>query len=550
MESWRSAKGALEAQGFSLVTGAGRDLFRGHTKIGSVDVSLEIEISDYEFLELPKIRVLEREKLPKRLSVHIVSDGTLCYADRATVLLDRFHPDRSIISCLEMARSTLSTLLHGNPSPAYMAELTAYWSTTPYFLIDEPTGLTHMVLGLCVFDNEAQFFVAGASEARLVTWVAKARGKFLKQFEAPVVHAVDVIRPPSNETASLKGVTDWLEPQVICHRPLIDVTIGKAKNEPALVVAASNALIGFRAKKTPLLTRSHKRGFRKSALPSIWKKEAHQVELETFHCVPTSLSEISARNLDKPAPLSDQSIALIGCGTIGSHLARALVQIGAGQNERMMLIDQDELRPENLGRHALGVRHLGKNKAIALKDQLVTDFPDARLEAVDVNAQGTFDRLAGYDLVIDATGDEQFSNALNAFALAILKDGRRFPPILFAMLFGNGLAAQTYLTRWNTGSACYRCLKPLSDSEWRFNPLKPNAGQTTTAIRPCSVGAFIPYSVAASMQAAALAAAHVSEFFSESYTHDLRTMQIDPTVTKNIPFKNVKRAESCPICSR
>ena len=548
MEPWKRVREFLAGQGFGLVPGSGRDRYQGQIKVGSVAVSLEIEIADYEFLDLPKIRVLEREALPKRLRAHIVTDGTLCYADKATFLLDRYQPDRSVSSCLEQARATLSTLLHENPSAAFMAELAAYWSTTPYCLIDEPNGLTQVVFGVCAFQNGPQILVAGASEDRLTSWATKAGGAFAKRFETPVVHAIDAIRPPSAGTLSLKGTTDWLEPQTNALRPLIDIAIGAAKERPALLIAASNALIGFRAEKTPLIRKSEQGGFRPLSMPVVWKKEAHRVPLETFHCVPASHEEMTARNLNGAAPLAGRRLALIGCGTIGGYLARALVQLGAGQAESFLLIDHDELKPENLGRHILGARHLWRNKAVALIDQLGSDFPHVRLEALDTQAQSTFDRLAGYDLVIDATGDQQFSDALNAMALAELPKGRCFPPTLFAMLFGNGLAAQSYLARWERGSACYRCLKPRFEEDWRFNPLKPDARATHTAIRPCAQGTFVPYAVPASMQAAALAASHVCDFFQEGYGRDLRTVQVVPDMTVSIPFKNVERSASCPAC--
>ncbi|WP_238110036.1 ThiF family adenylyltransferase [Yoonia sp. I 8.24] len=519
-------------------------------KVGSVSVSLEVEIVDYEFLELPKIRVLKRASLPKRLKAHMVSYGSLCYADKATFLLDRYQPDRSISSCLQQAHATLSNLLHGNPTAAYMAEVAAYWSKTPYCLIDEPKNLNRIVLGICSFDKKAQILVAGSTEKRLQTWSGNAGGTFTKAFEASVVHAVDAIRPPSLETLTLKGATDWLEPQVLIPRPLIDTAIGTAKDRPSLMVVASNALIGFRAEKTALIKKSETSGFRPSAIPGVWKKEAHRANLETFHCVHASHAQITTRNLNGSAPLSNQRLAIIGCGTIGGYLARSLVQLGAGQNANLLLVDHDDIKPENLGRHILGARHLWRNKAEALKAQLGADFPDVHLEAIYEQAQRAFDRISSYDLVIDATGDEQFSNALNAFALGALKASGSFPPTLFTMIFGNGLAAQSYLARWKNGSACYRCLKPHFENGWRFDPLKSTAKKTETAIRPCSQGAFVPFAVPASMQAAGLAANHVAEFFSEDYSHDLRTAQVDPAQTVNIPFKNVDVAQSCPACSK
>lgn len=549
MDAWERVREVLAGQGFILVPGSGRDRYQGQVKVGTVSVSLEIEITDYDFLDLPKIRVLKRDALPKRLTAHIVSDGSLCYADKATFLLDRYQPDRSIASCLEQARTTLNTLLHGNPRPAYMAELATYWSATPYCLVDEQSELARCVFGICAFQNRPQIFIAGRSEERLQSWTKRAGGTFAKIFEAPVVHAIDAIRPPSSGALTLEGASDWLQPQTGNARSLVDLAIGTAKERPALLIAASNAIIGFRAEKTALIKKSEQGGFRASALPGLWKKEACRARLETFHCVPASQKEITARNLDRAAPLTGKRLAMIGCGTIGGYLARALVQLGAGYDAELLLIDHDDLKPENLGRHVLGARHLGQNKAVALADQLESDFPDAKVEAVAAYAQSTFDQLAGYDLVIDATGDEQFSEALNGFALTRIGCAETFPPTLFAMLFGNGLAAQSYLARWEKGKACYRCLKPRFEGEWRFNPLKPEARETGTAIRPCAQGSFIPYAVPASMQAAALAATHASEFFGADYERDLRTVQVEPSSTMNIPFRNVDRAKACPACT-
>ena len=78
MDAWERVREVLAGKGFMLVPGSGRDRYQGQVKVGTVSVSLEIEITDYDFLELPKIRVLKRDTLPKRLTAHIASDGSLC----------------------------------------------------------------------------------------------------------------------------------------------------------------------------------------------------------------------------------------------------------------------------------------------------------------------------------------------------------------------------------------------------------------------------------------------------------------------------------------
>jgi molybdopterin/thiamine biosynthesis adenylyltransferase len=292
-----------------------------------------------------------------------------------------------------------------------------------------------------------------------------------------------------------------------------------------------------------------KGSFRKANLPKLWQKEASNCEVNRFHCVRSTQLEVTARNLDRSAPLSELRIALVGCGTIGGYLARALVQLGAGHKGKLLLIDSDEVHPENLGRHILSVRHLSRNKATALGEQLQSDFPDLAVEAIARSAQENFDRLTGYDIVVDATGDQQFSDSLNAFALNFTNAERRFPPTLFTMIFGNGVAAQSFLTSWKSTSACYRCLKPKFDQDWRFSPVKSSSKKVSVSVRPCSRGAFIPYGVSASMHAAALAASHLMDFVSDDYRDALRSVHIVPDETKGKLRRSVSRDAGCPACS-
>lgn len=549
MSAWLETKAALQARNFEIVAGRQNDTFSGELMVGSVPVGVEIEIHDYEFLKLPTVRITNRDQLPRSLAAHTLEDDQLCYADRATILLDRYQPAQSVLAVLNEANKTLSQLLHGNPEADVMAELAAYWSDAGYCLIDDPPQGTSVTFGECRFNDKRQLLLAGSESKRIETWAANAGGTFSPHFSAPVVRTQSPINPPSKGKASLEDVVNWLEPQLSTSTGLMDIVVGKADDHPSLLVIAPNAIIGFQAQPSGLLKASKSGGFRPGSASSLWKKEAHRAPIERFYCVPSSHKEVTARSLDKPAsPLQDKKIALIGCGTIGGYLARALVQVGAGEEHALLLVDGDVFKPENMGRHILGARYLWRNKADAVAELLRQDFPDCKVTSSARSAAEIFSRLSGYDLVVDATGEEQFSNALNAHAISIQEGGNRFPPILFAMIFGNGLAAQTYLSRWQENGACYRCLKPVYNDDWRNNPIIASAELPRTAVRACSDGAYVPFSVAASHQAVGLATKHVTDFFEDSYTGDLRTVQIEPSLTRRIPTKNITRSDRCPAC--
>ena len=75
--------------------------------------------------------------------------------------------------------------------------------------------------------------------------------------------------------------------------------------------------------------------------------------------------------------LKEKTATIIGCGSIGSEIARMLAQNGVGA---FNLIDPDSMDWENIGRHALGARDIAINgdsytKTSVLKDTLTSQFP-------------------------------------------------------------------------------------------------------------------------------------------------------------------------------
>ncbi|MDZ7735036.1 MAG: ThiF family adenylyltransferase [Gammaproteobacteria bacterium] len=114
--------------------------------------------------------------------------------------------------------------------------------------------------------------------------------------------------------------------------------------------------------------------------------------------------------------LSEKQIAIIGCGSIGSSLARLLVQSGLTY---LVLVNPDTLSPANLSRHALGSKYINFNKANALCYLLREDFPVlyrviAYNRRFDALGQQELDEIAQCDIVLtaglDIEGDMQVDN--------------------------------------------------------------------------------------------------------------------------------------------
>ena len=109
--------------------------------------------------------------------------------------------------------------------------------------------------------------------------------------------------------------------------------------------------------------------------------------------------------------LRDKHITLVGCGAIGSYLAQSLVRLGAGLGRgSLTFVDPDTLQPENLGRHLLGYPELFKPKAHALRDELLRQFPLAKIES---DAKSVIEHRALFSLLIWLSMRRERSQSVN-----------------------------------------------------------------------------------------------------------------------------------------
>ena len=111
------------------------------------------------------------------------------------------------------------------------------------------------------------------------------------------------------------------------------------------------------------------------------------------------------------ASLSGKRVALFGCGSLGSSIARMLAQAGVGG---FVMVDGDLMAAHNTSRHVLGNRTVGMPKADALADALEIDFPHhakhGRIKKrTEEMTQKDWTQVSQCDLIVsaglDLTGD-------------------------------------------------------------------------------------------------------------------------------------------------
>jgi molybdopterin/thiamine biosynthesis adenylyltransferase len=247
---------------------------------------------------------------------------------------------------------------------------------------------------------------------------------------------------------------------------------------------------------------------------------------------------------ERNPPLAGKKIVLVGSGAIGGYLSRMLVQTGAGLGARLTLIDPDRLTRENIRRHQLGLGDINRYKAEACAEGIGRDFPGVDVVALTDSAQRHPTLLAGADLIIDATGEQAFSEWLNAWRLERRAEGLPCATLLFAAIIGCGVAVQTFMI-FDDAYACLRCLQPDPKKLGRFDPRQELEAEPAAS---CGEQPFTRYGPAASTAAASLASSHAVDWALGSPHHLLRTIRIDWEATVKRDPKSPDKAAGCPAC--
>jgi molybdopterin/thiamine biosynthesis adenylyltransferase len=542
---------ALSHRGFAPdFSVPGRESFVGIIDRGNLDIPVRIDVPDFDFVDLPIVAVDRGYRLPSRSLPHLGQDREICYFARGTVVPDRYDPGGAVLMCLDRAEKVVRDAIRGRSDIDFADEFAAYWNGSS-MLLDLPTD--H------VGPATAYFVMLGSADnpmrvlALKSTWALKMhRGpKNVVRLTEPAL-VVRTDRPltldPSEPwpPTDLAGINQWLGYAAPEHVGAVEAFMSRAEGHSAiLAMRTPNGVYGWRMEVPRQFRTTEFLKTRRRILPDILRRHAALVGIERLAFDEAGSPHIYGRNMGSRMNLTGKKILLVGCGTIGGFLAQQLAQAGAGAaSGYMTLADPDILRTANIGRHLLGVPYLDRNKAEACAEFLDAQLPGLAIEAHPGDARKLRSPPSGYDLVIDATGEEALSLALNDRAVT----GRPgSPPHLFVWLTGNGAAAQAILTG-EPDRACLKCLNPVLGGEPRFRILRDPASTEIGSNPACADPHYIPFPVSRSVAAAALACDLVLDWANGDPGHRLRNHIFDHTAAFRVGSSSPAPSKSCPAC--
>jgi molybdopterin/thiamine biosynthesis adenylyltransferase len=530
-------------------------VYLGRLDPSDINIPVAIELDGLDFIRPPAITIQDLGSIGGRNVPHVIRrDRSICYMDGSQIILDRYDPGGTVIQCLDQAEKVLRDAIRGRLHDDFAAEFSAYWDGTP-IIVDLPTGYT----GTCEFGaisllcSEQEFSLAHAGSSKLLskTKVPSAQKTRRRLEQCRIVKTdkmltvpVDVEWPPK----TLSQYNAWIASIDSSIQGEVEKSFARTSGyESRLGICAPNGLFFVEASLPPAYRKQEFLEGRRDRLPDIVKRVGQAVEITRLTAMKADAAYIFERNMAGIKNVSGKKILLIGCGTIGGFLAQQLVLAGAGaQGGTITLLDSDKLSTANLGRHLLGFPYLLSNKAQACRDFLLQQSPHSNIDARDLDAMDFQGQFTRFDLIIDATGEEAFSLALNEIAV---REMSGFPPVIFVWLIGNGAAAQCLLTG-DPEYACLKCLKTELSKEPRFRVLRKEHELRVERNLACGDSTYLPFPVSRSAAAAALACDVVIDWANGPTGARLRTMIFDHVRANHVKDSSPRRISGCPACGR
>jgi molybdopterin/thiamine biosynthesis adenylyltransferase len=548
-------------QGFYPLIPAFKRIFK--TSIG--DFEVEIPIEDTSLLKFPKPRLIA---LPDCLSdvrlPHLEGNQTICLFDETTKNIDPLNPNALIAACVDQLERIIQGWVEGSNYEDIAVEFASYWSSerASFLLSDNAESKLYAFDRVTLNGDTVTEYAVAETASQAIEWSKKRNRSLSSSLPKELCKVINVnvhrsLFIPFKQKWPLKNLGEvftWLgNVDSRASSSLLNKLRNEAKEHSTfmIVISADTIHVGIKLTLGPLgkaalgVNLSKKKKLNYKFVFSALSKRHRVSSFQRFRVDNATEDYVYTRNTPTIEGLANKKICVIGCGTIGGYLTQGLAQMGAGTGRgKLCLYDGDVLKAGNLGRHVLGVQYLGEKKSDALTHFLSTQSLVSNIFAHDVFNEG--DVSNGWDLIVDATGDQGFSLLLASwYRYFISKQANSSMILLHSWISGFGHQAKSLLDDGH--GACFACLfdygKPLRKERYPSFSAKKAPDPSVVFKRTCGES-HLPFGPEASMTAASLALRLLKQQH-KTYNYLQKSLSDLPI---QYPEKHVKSMRSCPVC--
>ncbi|HCG6076203.1 ThiF family adenylyltransferase [Vibrio parahaemolyticus] len=533
------------------------------TKLGKFSVYI---LKDSLTLLHPPVVVVHRcpQALEKSRLPHLLSDNTLCIFDKQTHLLDPLDYKAFYAAIAQKIDSIITLWESASVLEEFQNEFAIYWGfSLPCYLVSaihSPQLKLYKYNHIDLENNIIDEYVISDGGASANQWKEKRNAvsnvDFISNvvtitFSKPMQVDYDRARPPK----SMGELISWLRwsDESVFTAFLQQLSNNSNSSKYTFLFCFQENVVGvhFRLSHSARTVVKPRATIKKSGR----KKQQHKVDVlsrvGSTSCFELFTPEIATQsficnrnNKDTEQILTNKKVALIGCGTVGSHTAMGLVQAGAGSGTgNLVIYDFDTLSTGNLGRHVLGTVYLRENKAVAMKNHILKQGMSANISTEKIFHLNNVDD--DWDYIIDTTGERPFSLLL-AKKFRCSKQKKSLDGILIhGWVAGFGYAARAL--RDTGDGACYACqyvYKQGSLPQPRY-PVFPNNKEPKLPFKRSCWANHLPFGTEVSMCSASM----IIQLLDKSRTKENYLQRSFSNECISLKDVTLSKRNSCPSCS-
>lgn len=407
---------------------------------------------------------------------HIEFDGNVCYTSSRERLIDRHEPIAVIRESLYLALRTIKRSYSRAIPDEFIDEFISYWNTQngdaplksiqSFFEISDQVRVIKTWRDLDFINDlgRKKGSRPGATRGYVYKFAANNIDEVEKYFNdsvptpgasgiyIPLTKSRKILPPSFNNPWSPNKlreiVRNSLEPKNLVR---LDAILASRQQGQDLIILGIPRSVTQGPGEQALVAIHVKRMRQGHVLES--QSEISTVELHPLRVERRDRSFILQRGGGRTG-VDGRKILLVGCGSVGGHLALAL---GAAGVSNFTLVDSDILTNDNIHRHALGRRYLGKSKVKALQSEMKLTFPYVEVNCISKTADIAFEDgdidVSSFDLIICATGNPTSDLDINE---RLIKADRR-PPFISCWLEPLGIGGHA-ATIHPLSAGCLQCL--------------------------------------------------------------------------------------------
>ena len=382
---------------------------------------------------------------------HVETDGRVCVLNP----MDEIDPDRPVEVArhlIDSARDVLGKGMAGENADDFRTEFLSYWNPLatglPVVSLLDPSGPSRWVAAR----RDRGRMVVGENGAELRRWLAALGRPSVSNGRLERALLVWLPRPmlPAEYPATLDDLSAMVGMGEPPAAALLNELLRDDRRSPTVVLGAcagngacfAAVTVGRTGRRPPA---PRPIGEPRLARPAASAGRDRSLVRSAVERADPFWVHGRDGNVDLP-DLRMATVGIVGCGSLGSPVARLLALAGVGA---LVLVDPQTMTWGNVGRHLLGGEAVGIAKAQGMKLRLGREFPHDRFDGLVGGWEQHRAELARCDLIVSTIGGWSDEAELDRWRLEA-----GGPPVVYGWSEPRACAGHAVLVE---GGGCLAC---------------------------------------------------------------------------------------------